>query len=400
MTGSLRALRLRRREERRLLGGHLWVYSNEVDVAATPLKDFEAGEPVEIQDARGRFVATGYANPHSLICARVLSRDPARPPARAVIEARLADALALRGRLRDAPFYRLVHGEGDGLPGLVVDRYGDVLVAQVTTAGIERLKDVVADALRALCAPRALVWQNTSEIRSLEGLPCYMETAFGSAPEYVELEEHGTRFRVPIEHGQKTGWYYDQRDNRARLLAHVRGARVLDVCCYLGACGVEAAVHGAADVLCVDASAAALDGVRHNAALNGVGVNTLHGDAFDALRGLCDEGRRFDAIVLDPPAFIKRRKDLAAGTAAYQRLNELAIGLLADGGLLYSCSCSFHLSEAALIEAVQRGAVRTGRFLRLLDVGGQAADHPVHPAIPETRYLKCVVLHCASAQGG
>jgi 23S rRNA (cytosine1962-C5)-methyltransferase len=205
---------------------------------------------------------------------------------------------------------------------------------------------------------------------------------------------------VPIEHGQKTGWYYDQRDNRARFLAHARGARVLDACCYVGAWGVQAAVHGAAEVLCVDASAAALEGVRHNAAANDVRVDTLHADAFDALRGLRDEGRRFDAIVLDPPAFIKRRKDLGAGTVAYQRLNELALGLLADGGLLYSCSCSFHLSEAGLIDAVQRGAARTRRFLRLLDVGGQAADHPVHPAIPETRYLKCIVLHAASGERG
>jgi 23S rRNA (cytosine1962-C5)-methyltransferase len=390
---TLSALKLKKREERRLLGGHLWVYSNEVDVTATPLRDFGAGEPVEILAAGGEFIGSGYVNPQSLICARLLSRDRARPASLELLRARLADALALRERLCDAPWYRLAHGEGDALPGLVVDRYGDVLVAQTTTAGMERMRGEIVAALRDLLAPRAMLWQNASEIRALEGLERYAEPAFGEVPETVALREHGAQFRVPLRRGQKTGWFYDQRDNRARLLAQVRGRRVLDVCAYLGAWGVQAAVHGAREVLCLDGSASALDGVRHNAELNGVRVETLHADAFDGMRRLREAGRRFDAIVLDPPAFIKRRRDEREGRLAYQRLNELALALLDDEGILVSCSCSFHLSEAELIAIVQRAAGRARRFLRLLAAGGQATDHPAHPAIPETRYLKCLLLY-------
>jgi len=393
---TLRALKLKRREERRLLGGHLWVYSNEVDVDATPLKELEPGEAVEILSAGGEFIASGYVNPHSLICARILSRDRGRPPSLDLLRARLGDALALRQERYPEPWYRLAHGEGDALPGLVVDRYGDVVVAQITTAGMERMKEEIVAALESLLAPRAILWQNASEIRALEGLERYTEPAAGAVPEAVQLCEHDARFRVPLQRGQKTGWFFDQRDNRRRLLPHVRGRRVLDVCSYLGAWGVQAGVHGARDVLCIDSSAAAIDGVRHNAELNGVQVRTLHADAFEGLRRLRDSDERFDAIVLDPPAFIKRRKDAAEGALAYQRLNELALALLEPGGLLASCSCSFHFSESGLIETVQRAAVRTRRFLRLLEVGGQAPDHPVHPAIPETRYLKCLIFHAGT----
>jgi 23S rRNA (cytosine1962-C5)-methyltransferase len=392
---KLRAIRLRKREERRLLGGHLWIYSNEVDVDATPLKDFEPGESVEILTAGGEFLASGYVNPHSLICARILSRDRARPPGVELLRQRLADALALRQRLYDAPWYRLAHGEGDGLPGLIVDRYGDVLVAQITTAGMERMKDEIVAALQELLAPRAILWQNTSEVRTLEGLDRYTEPAAGAVPEAVVLPEHGAQFRVPLQRGQKTGWFFDQRENRARLLPLVRGRRVLDVCAYLGAWGIEAAVHGARDVLCVDSSAPAIDGVRHNAELNGVAVRALHADAFEGLRALREAGERFDVVVLDPPAFIKRRKDVAEGRVAYQRLNELGLALLDAGGLFVSCSCSFHMSEADLVAVAQRAAARAGRFLRLLAAGAQAADHPVHPAIPETRYLKSLLLHAS-----
>jgi 23S rRNA (cytosine1962-C5)-methyltransferase len=323
----------------------------------------------------------------------VLSRDRASPPGPQLLRARLADALSLRERLYAAPWYRLVHGEGDFLPGLVVDRYGDVLVAQITTAGMERMKDAVLAALQDVLAPRAILWQNATGIRELEGLDRYTEPAAGAVPEAVELPEHGARFRVPLRRGQKTGWFFDQRDNRARLLPLVRGCRVLDVCAYLGAWGLEAAVHGAREVTCVDSSAAAIDGVRHNAELNGVSVRALHADAFDGMRQLRESGERFDVVVLDPPAFIKRRKDVAEGKLAYQRLNELGLALLGDGGLLVTCSCSFHMSEADLVAGAQRAAARAGRALRQLAAGSQAADHPVHPAIPETRYLKSLLLH-------
>jgi 23S rRNA (cytosine1962-C5)-methyltransferase len=389
----MRALKLRRREERRLLGGHLWVYSNEVDVEATPLRQFEPGEPVEILTAAGDFLASGYVNPHSLICARILSRDREQPPSPELLRANIAAALALRERLFDSPWYRLVHGEADALPGLIVDRFGDVLVAQITTAGMERMKGAIVEALRSLLSPQAILWQNATDVRSLEGLERYTEPASGVVPESVELTEHGARFRVSLRRGQKTGWFFDQRDNRARVLQHVRGRRVLDVCAYVGAWGVQAAVHGAREVWCLDSSATAIDGVRASAEMNGVAVRPVHADAFDGLRDLRDRGERFDMIVLDPPAFIKRRKDIDEGRVAYQRLNELALSVLEPGGLLATCSCSFHFAESDLVAAVQRAAARARRFLRLVAVGGQAMDHPVHPAIPETRYLKCLLMH-------
>ena len=394
-----RPLRLKPREERRLRAGHLWVYSNEVDTGVTPLGDFEPGEPVEVQAADGRPVGTGYVNPHSLICARIVSRDRRHPFSRSLLVHRLKVALGLRERLFPGPWYRLAHGEGDRLPGLVVDRYGEVLVAQLNTAGMERAREDVLAALVKVLRPRAVVLRNDSPVRELEGLPRVVETALGEPPETVELEENGLRFRVPLAGGQKTGWFYDQRDNRARLARYVRGARVLDLFSYAGGWGVTAAARGAREVLCVDSSEAALERVAENARLNGVGerVRTLRADAFEALAGLRAERERFDVVVLDPPAFVKRRRDLGAGTEAYRRLNRMAMQVLAKDGFLVSCSCSFHVDRALLLRLVHEAARHVDRNLQVLEHGHQAPDHPVHPAIPETEYLKCLVLRVSLA---
>jgi 23S rRNA (cytosine1962-C5)-methyltransferase len=389
---SLAPLILKKNEDRRLRAGHLWVFSNEVDIARTPLKDFAPGDAVEIQAYNGHVIGSGYVNPNSLIAARILSRDPQHPPGRSLLVHRLNIALALRQRLYAKPYYRVVFGESDGLPGLVVDRYGEALVVQISTAGMERMKADIVAALEKVLRPAAILFRNDVGIRELEGLTLYTETALGTVPETVTVEEHGLKFEVPLSGGQKTGWFFDQHDNRARLLRYVQQRRVLDVFSYVGAWGIQAAAHGAGNVTCVDSSAQALQWVQRNAALNGAAVAVQEADAFDALKALRESEQRFDVVVLDPPAFVKRKKDLMAGREAYRRLNQLAIQLLDRDGILVSCSCSHHMSSADLLAAIQSAARHLGRDAQLLEQGMQAPDHPVHPAIPETAYLKAFYL--------
>ncbi|MBK1673378.1 RlmI/RlmK family 23S rRNA methyltransferase [Ectothiorhodospira shaposhnikovii] len=389
-------LRLKKNEERRLLAGHAWIFSNEVDVEATPIRSLEPGQPVTIQDSRGRTLGTGYANPNSLICARLVTRDADHPFGPSLLVHRLKVALSLRERLFEEPFYRLVHGESDGLPGLVVDRYGDVLVAQITTAGMDRLQDALLSAFEKVLRPSAVLWRNDSPVRSLEGLDLYVQPATGPIPETVEITENGARFQVPLLAGQKTGWFYDQRDNRAWLRRLSTGARVLDLFSYAGGWGIQAAIHGAEQVTCVDASADAVAQVEANARLNRVDdrVQALAGDAFEVLRQLREERARFDLIIVDPPAFIKRRKDLKEGTAAYRRINQMALQVLARDGFLITCSCSQHMAADALEKQVHAAARHVDRQMQILSRGGQASDHPIHPAMPETAYLKAILCRC------
>jgi len=387
---TLAALRLNKNEDRRLRAGHVWVFSNEVDTRATPLTQFQPGDPVLIEDAAGHVLGTGYVNPHALICARLVSRDPKYVLDQSLLTHRLNIALSLRERLFDAPYYRLAFGDSDGLPGLVVDRYGDILVAQITTAGVERLKTEVVAALVKAIAPRAILFRNDTSSRELEGLTSYVETAHGEVPETVQLSENGVTFSVPLHTGQKTGWFYDQRENRARFRLYVKGARVLDLFSYLGAWGVQAAAAGAASVLCVDSSPKAVEGIRHNTELNRVEdrVTVEREEAFEMLRRLRAARERFDVVVIDPPAFIKRKKDVKEGTQAYQRLNQMAMQVLSKDGFLVSCSCSYHLHRDDLRDILLKSSRHIDRFLEILEEGHQGPDHPVHPAIPETAYLK------------
>jgi 23S rRNA (cytosine1962-C5)-methyltransferase len=392
----LAPLQLKKNEERRIRAGHLWVYSNEVDTAATPLNGFQPGQQVQLLTHNGKRLGNGYANPNSLICARLVSRDPRYVLDRSLLVHRLNIALALRERLFDGPYYRLVYGEADQLPGLVIDRYGDVCVVQCTTAGMEAVRDQVVEALHKVLQPAGILLRADSAVRQLEGLELYQDSV-GQVPEQVRVEEQGLQFAVSLSQGQKTGWFYDQRMNRARLRDYVSGKRVLDVFSYVGAWGVQAAAAGAGSVLCVDTSAQAVDQIHANAAANGLGerVATLQGDAFEALAQLRAEREKFDVVVLDPPAFIKRRKDSKAGEQAYHRLNRLGMQLLARDGILVSSSCSQHLAEAELQKILLQSARHLDRSMQVLERGHQAPDHPLHPAIPETAYLKaffCRVL--------
>ena len=392
---------LRRGEDRRLRAGHLWVFSNEVDTAATPLVDLEPGGLVRVLGDRGQFIAYAYANPATLIAARILSRDPSRPVDTPLVAARLRSALALRERLHATPHYRWVFGESDGLPGLVLDRYGDVVVGQSSTLGMERLRPLVEEAIREVLGPRVLVWKNDGSSRALEGLPSVVSSAWGGLPDEVEVVESwpggpALRFSAALAEGQKTGWFYDQAFNRSLLGRFMpRGARVLDVCSYAGGWAVAAAAAGAGAVTCVDASAPALQRAGRNTAAHGLEPDLRRGDAFAVLGAMVDAGERFDAVVVDPPAFVKRRKELPQGQAAYRKLNQLALRLLGNDGLLVSCSCSYHLAADDLLGAIHAAARQAGAEVQVLHAAGQSPDHPVHPAIPETRYLKaffCRVL--------
>ena len=395
---ALPELRLRRGEDRRLRAGHPWIFSNEVDVAATPLTAFEPGQQVRVTTDRGQPVGVAYVNPATLIAARLLARDRTTAVDADWLAARLQGALTLRTRLAATPHYRWVFGESDGLPGLVLDRYGDVVVGQVGTRGMERLRGAVEEAVRRTLAPRALVWKNDSGARALEGLPEEVVTACGETPTALEVVETlpggpALRFTLPLADGQKTGWFYDQTFNRSLLGRFLpRGARVLDVCSYAGGWASTAAALGAGEVACIDSSAAALGrAVAHVAAARaapGLPTTVLRGDAFEQLAELAEAGRRFDAVIVDPPAFIKRRKEFPQGVAAYRKLNQLALRVLEPEGLLVSCSCSFHLSPEDLLGAIQGAARHVDRFVQVLHQGGQSPDHPVHPAVPETRYLK------------
>lgn len=389
---ALPPLRLKKNEDRRLRAGHAWIFSNEVDVSATPLTAFEPGDAAEVRDHRGAPMGTAYVNPRSLIAARVVSRQRGRPLDRDLLVRRLRRALSLRELVFPTPHYRLAFGEGDGLPGLVVDRFGDVLVAQVTTAGMERVLDDVVAALVEVCAPAGILLRNDTSGRALEGLESYVRVAHGEVPDVLPVEENGVRFEAPAS-GQKTGWFYDHRMNRARMAAYVRGRRVLDVFSYVGGWGIQAAAAGASEVVCVDASAPALEFVARNAALNGAAdrVRSVRADAFDGMGRMVADGERFGVVVLDPPAFVKRKKDAKAGEEAYRRANQLAMELLEPDGILVSASCSYHLPRERLQDAMLRASRRLGRDLQLLEEGHQGPDHPVHPAIPETAYLKAFI---------
>jgi 23S rRNA (cytosine1962-C5)-methyltransferase len=387
---SFPVLKLKRGEDRRLRAGHLWIFSNEVDTAATPLTGFEPGAAVQVHSDRDQFLGFAYVNPRTLIAARIVGRDPGYPLDASLIVHRLRVALALRERLYREPFYRLVYGESDGLPGLVLDRYGDVVVAQSGTAGIDRLRAEIEAAVAKVVGPKTLVWKNDSGARELEGLTLDVATAGDAAlPGDIQVREQGVDFIAPLADGQKTGWFYDQAANRERLRRYLpAGARVLDVCSYVGAWAITALKGGAGSATCVDSSATALDYVARNARANGVEVTTLKDDAFNALKSLQESGARFDVVILDPPAFAKRKKDVPQAQAAYKKLNQLALPLIDRDGLLVSCSCSYHMGEQELQDALQAAARHSSRYVQVLELGGQSPDHPVHPAIPETRYLK------------
>lgn len=381
---------LKKNEDKRLKQGHLWIFSNEVDSQRSPLEKFSPGDLAVVHDAGGKPFGIVYVNPHALIAARVLTRKTNLKIGDSFFRGRLSQALALRERVFDKPYYRLVFGESDGLPGLVIDRFGAVLSVQITTAGMERLKDQLLKVLIELLAPTAVLLKNDTSQRKLEDLSLEPEVVFGVLPEQIIIEENDARFVVNVAAGQKTGWFYDHRNSRAQLARYCRDLKVLDLFSYAGGWGIQAALAGAAEVLCVDSSESALELAEASAKLNQIQdrMRFQRSDVFEFLKQAREQQQLYDVIVLDPPALIKRKKDFKAGYEAYRRLNHLALQVLSTNGILVSASCSHHLTRENLHEILRSSARHIDRHLVFLGTGSQGPDHPIHPAVPETDYLK------------
>ena len=392
MTEGRPILKLAAGQGKRLRAGAPWVFSNEIAMQPEYRK-MEKGGLIRLEAEDGGRFGTFMFNPHSLIAARLLDRDPSAEIDAAWVFRRLEAAVALRSRICDTPYHRLVHAEGDLLPGLIVDRYGDVAVVQANTAGMDRLMPLIVSALKALLPLRAVVARNDSPSRAFEGLADDVRSMFGEDGS-AEVLEGGVRFPVDPLGGQKTGWFFDQRYNRDRVAALASGARVLDVCCHVGAFGLRCAAAGASSVTLVDSSAAALGLARDAALVNGFAgvVELRRDDAFDALGALAGTEQRFDIVICDPPAFAKSRKDADAGLRAYGRMARLAASLVAPGGFLFTASCSHHASVESWSGQISYGLYRARREARILWSGGAGMDHPVHPHLPETAYLKAMLV--------
>jgi len=378
---------------KRAEGGHPWIYSNEVRMDAAA-KALAPGAVVTLRRADDSALGVAIFNPHTLLAARLFDRDAARPIGRRFFTRRLERALRLRDRLFEHPYYRLVHAEADGLPGLVVDRFAGVLVVQFNAAGIARFETPVFEALDALLAPEAVVLRNDSPARALEGLAPESRTAKGTVGGPIVVRENGVELLADPLAGQKTGWFFDQRDNRRFIAALARGARVLDLYCFTGGFALQAARAGAASVLGIDSSAPALELAAAAAARNDVAETCefRRGDVFGEASRLAAGGERFDIVIADPPAFARSRKDVPAALRGYRKLARLAASVTATGGTMFLACCSHNVAEAEFAEAVRRGLGDAGRNARILRTAGADADHPVHPALPETAYLKAMTL--------
>jgi 23S rRNA (cytosine1962-C5)-methyltransferase len=379
--------------QRRAEGGHPWIYSNELAIDAVA-RALPPGALVTVRRADGRPFGVALFNPHALIAARLLDRDANRAITTRFFSRRIERALRLRERLYEAPYYRLVHAEADGLPGLIVDRFGRVLVVQTNAAGMERLLPLVTEALHAQLSPAAIVLRNDSPARSLEGLSLYNQVASGAIDRPVTLDENGVRFHADVIGGQKTGWFYDQRDNRDFIARLADKARLLDLYCYSGGFAVAAAARGAVSVLGIDRSEAALELAAASARLNGVVERCTfqRGDVFAEAAALAASGERFDIVIADPPPFARSKRDVPAALRGYRKLARLAAQLTAPGGFVFVASCSHNVGRAEFGEAVRRGLADAGRSARILRQSGAGTDHPVHPALPETGYLKALTL--------
>ncbi len=357
-------------------------------------KALPPGSIVALRDSAGGPLGTAMFNPRPLISARLLSRDPDCGIDGAFLAGRLARARALRDRMFGAPFYRLVWSEADGLPGLVLDRFGDVAAAQLNTAGMDRLRDALTEAVFDTAGVRSIVFRNNTAARALEGLPSEVSRVGAPVAGPVEIVENGVRFLVDPDAGQKTGWFYDHRENRARVAALARGMDVLDAYSYVGGFGLQAAAAGARSVVCLDRSARALALGAEAAAANRLNARCefVRGDVFGGMEAFAGDRRAFDIVVCDPPAFVKAKKDLAAGLKGYRKLFRLASERVRPGGFLFAASCSHHVDAGQFADAV-RGALRSaGRSGRVLHRGGAGPDHPVHPYLPESAYLKTLLL--------
>jgi 23S rRNA (cytosine1962-C5)-methyltransferase len=384
----MKTVKLKKKEERRILRGHPWVFSNELD--RSPV-EFAPGEIVDVLDNAGRFLGRGYINPHSLIAVRLLTRTQEEINVGFFMR-RIAAARSLRTMLGFGDSFRAIFSEGDNLPGLIVDKYADTLVVQSSTAGIDGMLDDILAALREEYSPKAIVLRNDTVSREIEGLARETRVVHGAISGPVMFEEAGIKYRVDVLEGQKTGFFFDQRENRLALKEHVQGRRVLDCFCYVGAWALSAARFGAKEVLGLDSSETAIAAATENAAINGLSAHFKKADVFDELRAFEKQRERFGCIILDPPAFVKSRAKVREALRGYKEINLRAMKLLEPGGTLVTCSCSHHIDQDLFREMLIDAAYSAGRQARLLEMRSQARDHPVLLAARETQYLKCAIL--------
>ena len=374
------------RQGRRARSGAPWIFSNEIGMPA----DIAPGTMVDIKGDDGQNFGSGFFNPKSLIAVRLIARELGVAADEDFFATRLSRALAVRDRLYTRPFYRLVHAEGDGLPGLVVDRFGDVLVLQLTITGMEIALPALLAALDRLLEAQTIILRNDTPSRALEGLENYIRVERGNAGR-IAVEENGARYFADLSQGQKTGWYYDQRDNRAFIGGLAKGRSVLDAFSYSGGFGILAAKAGAKEVICLDSSEPALKLAEDSAAANQVSIRAVKADVFEEMARLAERKERFDIVIADPPPFVKSRKDLEPGAKAYRKLARQAAEITAPGGFLLLASCSHNISPERFALECAAGLHRSGRTASLIHAAGAGADHPVHPMLPETAYLKALV---------
>ncbi|MEE1199708.1 MAG: class I SAM-dependent rRNA methyltransferase [Christensenellales bacterium] len=380
---------LRKTRETRVRGGHPWIYASEIERVDGP---FENGDIVDVADFRGKFIGRGFYNPQSQISLRILTRKD-EPCDRAFFERRIRDAWSYRQLLCDPNSCRLIYSESDFLPGLVVDKFGDVLVLQSLSLGIDRLKEMLCDLLMEIVKPIGIWERSDVPVRRLEGMEQTTGLLRGTVPDQVEMLENGIRFQVDVKLGQKTGFFLDQKENRAALAPLCREAKVLDCFCHNGSFSLHAAKFGAESVLGVDISEEALDVARENARRNGLNNVTFEAhNCFDHLRELTDSAAQFDLVILDPPAFTKNKAALQSALRGYKEINLRGLKLVRPGGFLVTCSCSQHVLTDAFQDMVNQAARDAKKRIRLVESRTQAKDHPILPQSIETKYLKCMIL--------
>ncbi len=384
-------IKLKAKEERRLQAGHWWIFSNEIDGLDTSI---EPGTLVRVVSHEGKQVGIGFFNPHSLIAVRLLMKGDGNLPENFIFE-NIDNAYTYRKEIGVRKYGRMCYGEADNMPGLVIDRYGDILVIDVLTAGMEKLKPEITKAVQKIFKPKGIYYKNDSSFRTLEGLTNTPEI-IGEVPEAVEIEENKVKYMVPLRGGQKTGFYFDQRENREFLKPYFKDKLVLDLYSYIGSFGITAALSGANQVWGCDSSAAAVEWAKKNAELNGVSDTAVfHRDDAERLLSAMKKGElpdQPDMVLLDPPAFVKSRKALPQAVGLYVKLVKMALEGIKEGGYLAFSTCSHHISRELFVDIIRQGVSKSGRKAVLVELRGQAKDHPVLIGMPETEYLHFALI--------
>lgn len=388
----MKMLRLKKDAERRIKAGHLWIFSNDINVTQSPLKNYAPGEMIMIETAFGKSIAIGYINPHCLLCIRILTLDIHKKIETEFFIKTIKIAQLKRENIFREKFYRVVFGESDRLPGVVIDQFNEIIVLQINTAGMEILKIFLIEAIQKIFNPKTILLKCDSNERKNENLNAYTEVLGEVLPDFIEVKENNCLYHASLLTGQKTGWFFDHRFNRERIACYCKNKRVLDVFSYCGAFSILCAKN-AREVIAMDRSPSALDLLEKNAKLNALSnIKTHCGDALELMQNLISKKEFFDVIILDPPAFIKRKKDIFSGKKMYQKLNEVALLLLNQNGILFSASCSMHLSGDDLLNCIRKAGIHTHKEISVLEQCHQASDHPIHPAIAETNYLKGFII--------